>query len=57
MDDEPGNPSLDFRRERRCHEPHACTTDPEARLLCKGPGQEARLAFPGHALTGTATAC
>ena len=32
-------------------------TDPEVRLLRKEPGQEARLAFLGHALTGTATAC
>ena len=29
---------------------HASTTAPEARLLRKGPGKEARLAFLGHAL-------
>jgi len=56
-DDDPGNPSVDFRGERRSNQTHASTTDPEARLLRKGKGKEARLAFPGHALTGTATAC
>ena len=49
-DDDLGNPSVDFRGECRRNETHASTTDPEARLLRKGPGKEARLAFPGHAL-------
>ena len=49
-DDDPGNPSVDFRGERRSNETHASTTDPEARLLRKGKGKEARLAFMGHAL-------
>ena len=49
-DDDPGNPSVDFRGERRRNETHASTTDPEARLLRKGQGKEARLAFMGHAL-------
>ena len=49
-DGDPGNPSVDFRGERRSNETHASTTDPEARLLRKGKGQEARLAFLGHAL-------
>ena len=48
-DDDPGNPSVDFRGERRSNETHASTTDPE-RLLRKGRAQEARLAFLGHAL-------
>ena len=56
-DDGPGNLSVDFQGERRSNETHASTTDPEARLLRKGPGKEARMAFLGHALTGTATAC
>ena len=56
-DDDPGNPSVDFRGERRSNETHASTTDPEARRRRKGQGQEARLTFMGHALTGTATAC
>ena len=49
-DDDPGNPSVDFRGERRSNETHASTTDPEALLARKGPGKEARLAFHGHAL-------
>ena len=49
-DDDPGNLSVDFRRERRCNETHASTTDPEARLLPKGQGKEAQLAFMGHNL-------
>ena len=49
-DDDPGNPSVDFRGERRSNKTHASTTDPEARLLRKGPSQEAKMAFPGHAL-------
>ena len=52
-DDDPGNPSVDFRGERRSNETHASTTDPEARLLRKGPGQEARMAFLGYALSST----
>ena len=49
-DDDPGNPSVDFRGERRSNATHASTTDPEALLLCKGSGKEAKLAFLGHAL-------
>jgi len=48
---------VDFRGERRRNETHASTTDPEARLLRKGQGKEARLTFLGHALKGIATAC
>jgi hypothetical protein len=29
---------------------HTSTTDPDARLFRKGPGEEARLSFMGHAL-------
>ena len=49
-DDDPGNPSVNFRGERRSNETHASTTNPEAHLLRKGPGKEARVAFPGYAL-------
>ena len=55
-DDNPGNPSVDFRGKCHSNETHASTTDPEARRLRKGPSKESRLAFLGHALTGTATA-
>ena len=41
---------MDFRGERRSNATHASTTDPEARLLRKGKGKEAKLVFIGHAL-------
>ena len=49
-DDDSGNPSVDFRGERLRNETHRSRTDPEARLMRKGKGREARLAFMGHAL-------
>ena len=48
--DDPGNPTVDFRGERRSNATHRSTTDPEARLVRKGKGKEARLVFMGHAL-------
>src|SRR5262249_53949629 len=36
--DDPGNPAVDFRGERRSKATHASTTDPEARLAKKSPG-------------------
>jgi transposase len=49
-DDDPGNPSVDFHGEKRSNATHQSTTDPEARLLKKGKGKEAKLVFIGHAL-------
>jgi hypothetical protein len=46
--DDAGNPSIDFRGERRTNATHASTTDPEARLYKKAKGQEAKLAYLGH---------
>lgn len=48
--DDPGNPTVDYRGQRRSNKTHASTTDPEARLYRKGWGMEARLSFSGHAL-------
>ena len=48
--DDPGNPSVDFRGERRSNETHQSRTDPEAQLMRKGKGKEAKLVFMGHAL-------
>jgi transposase len=48
--DDPGNPSIDFRGERRTNATHAATTDPEARLYKKAKGQEAKLGYLGHVL-------
>src|SRR5574340_8583 len=51
--DDPGNPSVDFRGERRTNATHASTTDPEARLYKKAAGQEAKLCVVGHVLMET----
>lgn len=48
--DDPGNPTADFRGERRRNATHASTTDSEARLYRKGPGHEAKLCYLGHVL-------
>jgi transposase len=49
-DDDPGNPTVNFRGERRSNETHASTTDPDARLARK-KGQTSQLAYMGHLLT------
>ena len=48
--DDPGNPTVNFHRERRSNATHQSTTDPEAMLAKKGKGKEARLAYAGHVL-------
>lgn len=48
--DDPGNPSVNFRGERRSNATHASTTDPDALLYKKGDGQAARLSYLGHVL-------
>ena len=45
-----GNPSVDFRGERRRNATHRSTTDPDARLYRKGDGQPAQLAYGAHVL-------
>ena len=44
------NPDSDFRGEKRSNKTRRSTTGPEARLMRKGSGKEARLSFSGHAL-------
>ena len=44
------NGTRDFHGEKRSNRTHASTTDPDARLLRKSAGQQARLCFIGHAL-------
>ena len=44
------NGEADFHGQSRRNDTHASTTDPDARLYRKGPGQEAKLCFMGHAL-------
>lgn len=45
-----GNGWGDFRGEKRSNETHASKTDPQAKLMRKGRGREAKLCFLGHAL-------
>jgi len=49
-DDDRGNPTVDFRGERRSNDTHQSTTDREAKLYRKGNGKESRLCLMGHAL-------
>lgn len=44
------NEEVDFRGEKRSNATHASTTDPEARMVKKGKGKEAKLSFTGHVL-------
>jgi len=48
--DDPGNPTVSWRGQKRSNVTHASTTDPEARLARKGHGREAKLSFAAHAL-------
>jgi hypothetical protein len=48
--DDPGNPTVDFRGEKRSNQTHQSTTDPEARLYRKSNGTESKLCFAGHVL-------
>jgi transposase len=48
--DDPGNPTLDFRGQKRSNDTHQSKTDPDARLARKGNGQEAKLAYCGNVL-------
>jgi transposase len=40
----------DFKGQRRRNDTHGSTTDPDARLWCKGPRQDAKLAYIGNVL-------
>jgi len=46
----PSNPTVNFHGQTRRNDTHQSTTDPEARLMRKGNGKEARLSFSAHAL-------
>jgi len=50
--DDTGNPSMDFRGEKRTNDTHASTTDRDARLFKKTQGQEAKLGLSGTPLGG-----
>jgi len=49
-EEDPGNPSLNFRGEKRGNDTHQSTTDPESVRYRKANGKEARLCFGGHLL-------
>lgn len=48
--DDPGNPTVDFKGQKRANDTHQSTTDPEAKLYRKSHGQESKLCFAGHVL-------
>ena len=49
-DDDPGNPSVNFRGERRSNATHASVTDPDARLTRKSNNTAAILGYLGSVL-------
>lgn len=49
-DDDPGNPSVDFKGQKRSNTTHQSTTDPQAALAKKAAGQEAKLSYGLHVL-------
>jgi transposase len=48
--DDPGNPTVNFRGERRSNATHVSRTDPDAQLYKKADGQKSVLAYLGHVL-------
>jgi transposase len=48
--DDPGNPSVDFKGEKRGNDTHESTTDPDAKLARKSNGTTAKLSYSAHAL-------
>ena len=50
QDDDPGNPTVSFRGERRSNATHRSTTDPDARLAKKSDGKEAKLSYQASVL-------
>ena len=48
--EDPGNPTVNFRGERRSNETHESKTDAEAKLARKGEGKESKLSYSGNLL-------
>jgi transposase len=48
--DDPGNPTVNFRGERRSNETHESKTDPDALLARKSEGKESKLSYSGNLL-------
>lgn len=49
-DDDPGNPTVNFRKQKRSNATHRSIVDPESRLARKGQGKPALLSHSGHVL-------
>ncbi len=49
-DDDPGNPTVNFRKEKRTNATHRSLVDPQARLARKGSGKPALLSHSAHVL-------
>ena len=49
-DEDKGNPTVNFRGEKRSNQTHQSTTDPQAVLYKKGAGKESRLCFGAQVL-------
>ena len=48
--DDPGNPTVNFRGEKRSNQTHESKTDPDAKLARKSDGKEAKLSYSGNLL-------
>jgi len=48
--DDPGNPTVNFRGEKRSNETHESKTDPDALLARKSAGKESKLSYSGNLL-------
>jgi len=48
--DDPGNPTVNFRGEKRSNETHESKTDPDSLLARKSEGKESRLSYSGNLL-------
>lgn len=48
--EDPGNPSVDFRGQKRSNQTHESTTDADARLYRKSNGQGSQMCYLGHVL-------
>jgi len=49
-EDDPGNPTLDLRVQKRCNATDLTRTDPDSVLYRKAQGKEAKLRFGGQVL-------
>jgi transposase len=48
--DDPGNPTVNFRGEKRSNDTHQSKTDPDAMLARKSEGKESKLSYSGNLL-------